>query len=398
MSKNTPITLLIALFETAGLSLFFGTIIPLVLAPNSLFSVSESFLDHQTLYNLILLIMPVGQLFIAPIWGQLSDQIGRKPALLITSSLSMLSYLLMAIAISNKLLILFIAARMLSAGAAGNLPIAQASLADENVGIKKLRGINLQFIFVSIAFISGPSLVDVLGYQGNFANVYYFLAGCFGLLFLLSCLSFKETLVGLQRKTNDTLNILRFFDLFKIPQLRKLLWIWLTFQCGWNLFFQFSGEYLSTARHVGNQQINHIFGYLGLGVFVVQVIIIQLFGGRLSANRVLPYAILLVGISLLIMGLTPVNTTFYLCLGLYCIGIAFFLTFMTVTLSNAVKDHFQGSVFSLTLASQSLMVLIATVIGNVTMPFYAATPYVFGGLLIIISGILWLKIKPLERQ
>src|SRR5512145_1759006 len=67
------------------------------------------------------------QLLFAPVWGRLSDRLGRRPVLLVSLAGSALSYLLLAGAWS--LGVLFVA-RVLAGIAGANIPVAQAYIAD----------------------------------------------------------------------------------------------------------------------------------------------------------------------------------------------------------------------------------------------------------------------------
>src|SRR5690606_7536662 len=67
------------------------------------------------------------QFFSAPIWGKLSDKLGRKPLLLFTIGGNLFSYLIWAFADSFSLLVI---SRLLAGLFAGNISIASAYVAD----------------------------------------------------------------------------------------------------------------------------------------------------------------------------------------------------------------------------------------------------------------------------
>ena len=67
------------------------------------------------------------QLVAAPLWGRLSDRLGRRPVLMASMAASALAYLWLGAA--NALWMLF-AARALAGACAGNIAAAQAYIAD----------------------------------------------------------------------------------------------------------------------------------------------------------------------------------------------------------------------------------------------------------------------------
>src|SRR5262249_14875543 len=80
------------------------------------------------------------QLVFAPVWGRLSDRVGRRPVLLMSLAGSALSYFLLAGAWSLE--VLFVA-RVLAGIAGANIPVAQAYIADVTTGSERTRGMGL---------------------------------------------------------------------------------------------------------------------------------------------------------------------------------------------------------------------------------------------------------------
>src|SRR5689334_17582995 len=72
-------------------------------------------------------IYSIMQFFFAPVWGRLSDRIGRRPVLLISLAASLTGYLMFAFA--RSLTILFVSRVIAGAGGA-NIGTAQAYIAD----------------------------------------------------------------------------------------------------------------------------------------------------------------------------------------------------------------------------------------------------------------------------
>ena len=233
MKRNILIVMTITFLDYLSLSIFFGTIIPLVYAQHSVFPLAISHYDKSVLYGFIILILPLGQFLITPLWGQMSDQYGRKVILFITLLGSAFGYFLMCIAISAHVFWIYIAGRIVTAIMAANTVIGLASLADISQGTKKTTRFNLQFITLGLGFIVGPYLITYMTKSIHYASVYWVIVAGYLLSFVLVVALFRETLAAVAtEKIKWLLNFQRVFIVFSEPRLRQLLLIWIVFQLG----------------------------------------------------------------------------------------------------------------------------------------------------------------------
>jgi DHA1 family tetracycline resistance protein-like MFS transporter len=102
-----------------------------------------------------------------PLWGRLSDRIGRKPVLMLCTAGGASAYLLLAGADS---LWMVYAARACAGLAAGNFPVASAMMADITAASERARGMGLIGAAFGIGLVLGPVLGGLLsGPEGSFA-------------------------------------------------------------------------------------------------------------------------------------------------------------------------------------------------------------------------------------
>lgn len=97
----------------------------------------------------------LAQFICAPIWGALSDRIGRRPVLLITVTGSLLSYVLLLWAGTFSL---FVGARVLGGMMSGNAGVVSAAMADVSTNDNRLRNMALIGIAFATGFICGPAI------------------------------------------------------------------------------------------------------------------------------------------------------------------------------------------------------------------------------------------------
>ncbi len=104
------------------------------------------------------------QFFFAPIWGRLSDRIGRRPVILISLAASCTGYFLFAI--SRSLTVLFVSRLIAGAGGA-NIGTAQAYIADKTSVENRARGMGIIGAAFGMGFILGPPLSGILSVVGT---------------------------------------------------------------------------------------------------------------------------------------------------------------------------------------------------------------------------------------
>jgi DHA1 family tetracycline resistance protein-like MFS transporter len=101
----------------------------------------------------------LAQLVTAPLWGRLSDRIGRRPVLMTSMAGSVVSYLVLAVAPS--LLVLFLA-RIAAGAMAGNIAAAQAYVADVTPPERRAQVMGMIGAAFGLGFILGPAIGGVL--------------------------------------------------------------------------------------------------------------------------------------------------------------------------------------------------------------------------------------------
>ena len=109
------------------------------------------------------------QFLFAPVWGRLSDRIGRRPVLVTSLLVTGLSYLIYAAA--HSLAVLFIS-RMLAGVAGAVLSTAQAYVADTTTPENRTKGMGLIGAAFGMGFIFGPAIGGILSRWGFAAPAY----------------------------------------------------------------------------------------------------------------------------------------------------------------------------------------------------------------------------------
>lgn len=109
-------------------------------------------------------IYSIMQFLFAPVWGRVSDRVGRRPVLLVSLTASFTGYLLFAF--SQSLALLF-ASRVIAGIGGANIGTAQAYIADSTTPENRAKGMGLIGAAFGLGFILGPPLSGVLSELGG---------------------------------------------------------------------------------------------------------------------------------------------------------------------------------------------------------------------------------------
>jgi len=100
----------------------------------------------------------LAQFVFAPVWGRLSDRVGRKPVLIIALFGTAIGSLLTGLA--GAIPLLFVG-RLIDGGSGGSVSVAQAAVADVAAPRDRARLMGLLGAAFGVGFVAGPAIVSV---------------------------------------------------------------------------------------------------------------------------------------------------------------------------------------------------------------------------------------------
>lgn len=198
-----------AIFLTIFLDLLgFGLVIPFLAE-----EARDNFGTTAIVGTLLSSVYSLMQFLFVPVWGRLSDRVGRRPVLVwsvAASTLTMLG-LGLAIAFGNHVAWLF-AARMFGGVATANLGTASAYIADVTKPEDRARGMGLIGVAFGLGFVLGPGVGGALAkitINGHIGAVACFAAAGLGVVnFLWVLFGLPESLSEENRKTIPTRSLM----------------------------------------------------------------------------------------------------------------------------------------------------------------------------------------------
>ena len=159
------------MFVTVFIDLIgFGIIIPLLPLYAKQFGASG------LTVGLLLMSYSLMQFFFAPMWGRLSDKIGRKPVLMISLATSAIGYTIWGF--SDSLAMLFVS-RIVAGFGNANLAVAQAYISDVTPEEYRSQGMGMIGAAFGLGFVLGPAIAGVASHFGVHPSALGFIAAAF---------------------------------------------------------------------------------------------------------------------------------------------------------------------------------------------------------------------------
>ncbi len=356
------------------------------------------------------------QFIFAPIWGRMSDRLGRRPMLLFSTAGAMISYVIFAIAsgLSNATLALtlLLVSRTFAGACGGNITVAQAYIADITPPENRSKKMGLIGMAFGLGFICGPIIAGLgLKFIGN-TGPGWLAAGICALNFLLALFILVESRKPSSEPAKARPHLKQWTHTLSHPKIGLLI---LTFFLATFAFscFEFTLPLLINDNfnlHLSMDELHHattitmLFVYCGLiGAFVqggATGRLVKKFG----EPKLIGLSLFLTGVSLILLPLIKGNGQLMWShlfngengpwlktlgvLALLAIGSQMTRPPIFGLLSNLTPENEQGATIGVAQGCGSL----ARIVGPLfAMPLYAQTPilpYAICGGIAVLAGIL----------
>ncbi len=338
------------------------------------------------------------QFIFAPMWGRISDRVGRRPILLMGLAGSCVAFLIFGLA--QSLAVLFVARTLAGILSSASLPTAQAFIADTTTPENRAKGMGLIGAAFGLGFIFGPALGGLLtkyGY-GFPAIVAAVMAGG---NFVWAYFQLPESLHHTKRSINPHyLAPSHLKEVFANKRLAFLLAIFFLH------VFAFSNME-STFALFGEHRIG--LQAFGVGALLAEVGIIAAFVQGLMIGKLTrkfgEVNLAIAGIFLMCAGLF-LTTLAHSVLGmilvvpLYALGSALTNPTMSALISKSVTETRQGMTMGVMQGLGALGRVLGPLAGTgMFQAFSPSAPYEIGAALLAVAGIIsWIKLPRLVRQ
>ncbi len=267
----------------------------------------------------LLFAFAIMQFIFSPILGNLSDQYGRRPILLLSLIGFAIDYLLLAFA--PNLFWLFIG-RLIAGVMGASITTATAYIADISTPEKRAQNFGMVGAAFGLGFIIGPVVGGLLGQFG--ANVPFLVAAALTFLnFLYGYFILPESLELENRRKFEWSRANPFSAIIRLRRFPiigglviSLVLIYIAshaVQSTWSFFTMEQFKWDEAA-------VGYSLGFVGILVAVVQGGLIRVINPRLGAKRSVYFGLILYAIGLTFFGLASASWMMYAALVPYCLG------------------------------------------------------------------------------
>jgi MFS family permease len=353
------------------------------------------------------------QFLFAPIWGGISDRIGRRPTLLLTLCGTMLSYVAWFFAGSFAVLLV---SRLVAGLMAGNLATASAVVADVTTPQNRSKGMGLLGAGIGLGFILGPAIggltanydLSKVWVEGAAWGVNPFSAAALAALvlsafnFLWAVLRLPETLSAENRgRSSDHRRSANPLVLFgagaaggRVARVNLIYFLaFLAFGAA-----EFTLVFLAVERFDYTPRQNAImFVFVGLLIALVQGGAIRRLAPRYGDRRLAVAGHVLIAPSFVLVGLARTQLVLYAGLFLMALGSALIVPSLSALASRYAPPERQGLALGGFRSVGSLARAVGPLIGGILFwRLGSATPYLVGAALVIVPTCMALGLPDPE--
>lgn len=386
--------LILLYFSLAVILLGFGVLIPL-----EAFLVDQFGASGQELGALISL-HALFQLLFSPIWGAISDSVGRKPILMVGAVGNSLALLMFGL--STQLWMLFVARALAGMFAAATLPTALAFIGDSTTKENRGGGMGVIGAAMGTGMVLGPGIGGWLG--ANSLSLPFFVSGGLSLLAgVLIFLILPESLPAEKRGKGASLDLSgRYTSMWKGIKGPMVLFLLLSFLVSFGLSNMegIFGLFALERFGFGPKEVGTVMVVVGTVVAAVQMVLTGPATKRFGERNVIKASLLGLTATFLLILTAYDFTTLLITVGLFSFTNAMLRPSISSLVSKETEID-QGLALGLNSSFMSVGRFTGPLLAGFLFDVQVTLPYMAGSLIMFLGFIFvqtWLKEPPGKSQ
>lgn len=351
----------------------FGIVLPL------LPFYADRFGASGTQVGLLITVYSIAQFFLAPVWGRVSDRVGRRPILIFGLLGSAASYLVFAYA--DTLALLFLSRIMAGIGGA-TVPVAQAYIADITPPEKRAGNLGLIGAAFGLGFIFGPALGGILAPIAPQAPGLAAAALCFG-NGILAAFYLPESMSREEREARDRGMAPPSFRDFRLaltnPTTARILLLSFLFTIAFAAMQPTFPLFGSIRFDLDERGVGYLFAFLGTISAIMQGGLVRRLVPMLGETRLIQLSGVPFVAGLLSIAYAPSMGVLLVGLALLAVGFGGTLPSIVSLLSRVAPPQLQGSVLGIGQSVGSLARIVGPTLAGVVYDLHGMEwPYLGG--------------------
>ena len=341
------------------------------------------------------------QFLFAPLWGRLSDRVGRRPVLLVSTAGAMISYAIFALGCGlggkTGLLVLF-ASRIFAGICGANITVAQAYIADVTPPEERSRKMGLIGMAFGLGFIFGPVLSGVGMKLFGITGPGWIAASLCGANFFFALARLPESWRPTSEHVAQRPRFTQWVHTFRLPRIGLLIVVFFLatfcFTCfettlgllvsqNFNLKFQnVKGVFIF------DEKVVYLYAYCGVVGAIVQGGAIGRAVKRLGEPLLISLSLVLVGLSMAPMPFARNWMQLLFVLAVLAIGSSLTRPPVFGLISILTPAHEQGATIGIAQGAGSLARIIGPVFASTLFDRHPALPYLICAALSFMTAIV----------
>ena len=335
------------------------------------------------------------QFLFAPLWGRLSDRLGRRPVLLVSIFMTSAAFLLYGLAGSFPVLL---ASRLFAGAATANIAIARAFVADVTAAEDRAKGMGIIGAAFGLGFVLGPAIGSALSHVSlawpGLAAAALALANGVAAFFVLP--------EPEERQARDAAVRSRFHAFFREmgrPGIRRVILIYFLAVLAFSAMEATYAFLVKERYELSDRSVGLLFAYIGVIVVVVQGGLI----GRLT-RRFGEKALLVAGLALqaVALGALPFAAGVGGLLAAtapLALGSGLSQPSLSSLLSRFARADEQGGTLGIGESAAAFGRIIGPEAGTWTYGRWApAFPYLAGGAIMAVAALVGATVRPARDE
>jgi len=383
MNASSPKNVLILSFTLVVVMLGYGIIMPIIPFYIEQLGASGSELGMLTAISALM------QFVFAPLWGSLSDRIGRKPVLLI----GVLGYgiTMLLFGLSTKLWMLFVARALNGVLSSATLPTAMAYIGDSTAAEERGGGMGKLGAAMGIGIVLGPGLGGALATK-SLSFPFFVASGLCLVSLILVWLLLPESLpAGARQPASGKSKALPIGEMGRVLLSPIGVFMLLTFVVSFGMsgFQGILGLYALNKFGYGPERIGAIWMVVGGVLILGQGALTGLLTKRLGEVAVIRISLFVSAIGYLLMLFASTYLTVMLTTGFFVLSIAL----LGPALSSLISRHTalnQGITMGLSTSFTSLGRILGPVWSGYIFDVNMSYPYLSGAVVLLVGFFIGL--------
>ena len=321
------------------------------------------------------------QFVFAPIWGRLSDRVGRRPVLLVSIAMTALAFLLYGVAASFAVLLV---SRLFAGAATANIAIAQAYVADVTTPEGRARGMGMIGAAFGLGFVFGPAVGGLLaGYSLAAPGL---AAAALSLLNLVAAFFLLPEPAQHVAATRSRGRFEALLGELRKPGIRRILFIYLVVTLAFSAM-EATYAFLAQRRFgLGERHVGWVFAYIGVIVVLVQGGLIGPLTRRFGEKRLLVAGSLLQGVALAALPFANGVSGLLLATAPLALGSGLSSPSIMSMLSRLSRAEDQGGTLGIGQSASALGRIVGPLAGTTSFSAWHAAPYLGGAALMVMGA------------